>query len=201
MKPLAMLTALVAFATDVQAAPETYVIDNSHTDSRFSYRAMGLANQTHRFDRISGKVVFDAAARTGSADVTIDATSVNTGSSLLDERIQTADFFDTAHHPAITFKSTRMALDGDQPSLAGHLTIKGVIRPVTLAVSNFRCRQDPTFKVDACVARATVTIRRSDFNMGRHAFLVSNDITLDLAIRAVRPESLLRVASRDVVPQ
>lgn len=197
MKRLVTLTALVAFAAAAQAAPETYVIDNSHTSSQFSYRALGLSNQTHRFEKISGRVVFDSAAKTGSADVTIDATSVNTGNTLLNDQIQAADFFDTVNHPAITFKSTRMTLDGEQPSMSGYLTIKGVTRPVTLAVTHFQCMQDPTFKVDTCGANATVTVKRSDFNMGRYAFLVSNDITLNLAIKAVKAQPAMQLASRD----
>lgn len=196
MKRLAMLIALAAFTSSVQAAPETYVIDNNHTSSQFSYRALGLSNQTHQFDRISGKVVFDPAAKTGSADVVIDATSVNTGNSLLNDHIQAADLFDTANHPAITFKSTRMTLDGDEPSMSGNLTIKGVTRPVTLAITYFQCMQDPAFRVDACGANATVTIKRSDFNMGKHAFLVSNDITLNLAIKAVKAQPAVQLASR-----
>jgi polyisoprenoid-binding protein YceI len=197
MKRPALLTVLVAFAAAAQAAPETYVIDNSYTSSQFSYRALGLTNHTHRFEKISGKIVFDHATRTGSAEVTIDATSVNTGQSLLNEQIQAADFFDTARHPAITFKSTQMKLDGEQSSLSGTLTIKGVTLPVTLAVSNVQCMQDPAFKVDACGANATVTVKRSDFNMGKYAFLISNDITLNLAIKAVKAQPALQLASRD----
>jgi polyisoprenoid-binding protein YceI len=197
MRRLATLTALVAFATTAQAAPETYVIDNSQTSSLFSYRTLGVSTQTHRFEKISGKVVLDYAAKTGSADVTIDATSVNTGHVLLDKQIQAADFFDTANHPAITFKSTKMTLDGDQPSLSGDLTIKGVTKPVTLAISYFQCTPDSTFNVDACGATATVTIKRSDFNMGKYALLVSNDITLNLAIKAVKAQPVMQLASRD----
>lgn len=141
----------------------------------------------------------DAAARTGSADVTIDATSVNTGSALLNEHIQAADFFDTAHHPAITFKSTRVILDGDAPSMTGALTIKGVTRSVTLALAGFQCLADPVSKVEACGGRATVTIKRSDFNMGGYAFLVSNDVTLKLAFKAVKPQPAMQLASRDSV--
>lgn len=199
MKRLATFTALVALSASAQAAPETYVIDASHTSSQFSYRYLGLSNQTHRFEKISGKVVFDPAAKTGSADVTIDATSVNTGHPVFNARIQAADFFDTANYPAITFKSSKMTLDGGQPSLAGDLTIKGVTRPVTLAITSFQCMPDPAFKTDACDANATVTIRRSDFNMGKYAMLVSNDITLNLAIKAVKQHAYLQLASRDTV--
>jgi len=198
MKRLVIVTALAAFAATAQAAPETFVIDNSHTYPHFTYNHLGFSNQTHKFDKTSGKVILDRAAKAGSAIVTIDATSVNTGHALFNEHLQAADFFDTAKYPTITFKSDMMAFRGDQPvSLVGDLTIKGVTRPVTLAVSNFQCMQDPTFKLESCGAQATVTIRRSDFNMGKHAFLVSNDITLNLAIKAVKPQSVLQVASRD----
>lgn len=197
MKRFVLLTALVVGAASAEAAPETYVIDSSHTSSQFSYRYLGFSNQTNRFEKISGTLVFDRAAQSGSADVTIDATSVNTGQALLDEQMQASDFFDTANYPVITFKSGKMSLNGEQSSLAGELTIKGVTRPVTLAVSHFRCTQDPTFKVETCGADATVTVRRSDFNMGKYAFLVSNDITLNLALKAVKAQSYMQVASRD----
>lgn len=197
MKRLATFAALVGFAAAVHAAPETYVIDAGLTSSQFSYRTLGVSSQSHRFERIRGKMVFDHATRTGSADVTIDATSVNTGLDALNEKIQTADFFDTANHPAITFKSTRMTIEGDQPSLSGNLTIKGVTRPVTLALSNFQCMQDPALGVDACGAKATVTVRRSDFNMGKHALLISNEITLNLAFWAVRETPPMQLASRE----
>jgi polyisoprenoid-binding protein YceI len=199
MKRLATLFALVVSAASAQAAPETYVIDNSHTSSQFSYRYLGLANQTHRFEKISGKVVFDPVAKTASAEVTIDATSVNTGHALLDEQLQAADFFDTARYPVITFKSSQMTLDGDQPSLSGELTIKGVTRPVTLAVTRFQCQQDPTFGMDSCGATATFTVRRSDFNMAKFALLVSDDITLNLALKVVKAQTYLQLASRDPI--
>lgn len=199
MKRFVMLTALVVCAASAEAAPETYVIDNSRTSSQFSYRYLGLSNQTNRFEKISGTVVLDRDAQSGSADVTIDATSVSTGQAMLDEQMQSADFFDTANYPVITFKSGKMVLNGGQSSLSGELTIKGVTRPVTLAVTHFQCMQDPTFKVETCGANATVTVKRSDFNMGKYAFLVSNDITLSLALKAVKAQSYMQVASRDPI--
>ena len=199
MKRLITSIVLVVCAASAQAAPETYVIDNSRTSSQFSYRYLGLSSLTHRFERISGKVVFDRAAKSGSADVTIDATSVNTGQALLNEQLQAADFFDTANYPVITFKSSKMTLNGEQSSLSGDLTIKGVTRPVTLTVTHFQCMQDPAFNVETCGANATVTVRRSDFNMGKYTFLVSNDITLNLALKALKEQSYLQLASRDPI--
>ena len=189
MKRLALVTALAAFAATAQAAPETFVIDNSHTYPHFSYNHLGFSNQTHKFDKTSGTVVLDRAAKTGSVDVTIDVASINTGYALFNEHIQAEDFFDTANHPTITFKSSKMTFKGDQPvSVAGDLSIKGVTRPVTLAITNFKCMPHPMLKVDACGANATAEIKRSEFNMGKNVPYVSDAVTLSLPIEAVKQQ-------------
>jgi polyisoprenoid-binding protein YceI len=186
MKRLALFTAFAAFAAAAQAAPSTYNIDNSHTYPHFSYSHLGYSTQTHKFDKTSGKVVMDFDAKTGSVDVTIDATSVNTGFALFNEHIQGADFFDTARHPTITFKSSSMNFKGNKPvSLTGDLTIKGVTKPVTLEVTHFKCMPHPMLKAPACGANATTKVKRSDFNMGKNAPFVSDEVTLTLAIEAV----------------
>jgi polyisoprenoid-binding protein YceI len=121
--------------------------------------------------------------------VTIDATSINTGSALFNEHIQAADYFDTAKYPNITFTSDKMAFNGDQPvSLVGDLTIKGVTKPVTLAITHFKCQPHPMLKVEACGANATTQIKRSEFNMGKNAPYVSDEVSLTLAIEAVKEQ-------------
>lgn len=198
MKRLALLTVLVAFTSFAHAAPEIYVIDNSQTSSQFSFNSLGGSSQTHRFDKVSGKVVFDPVSRTGTAEVNIDASSVNTGHRVFNHHLQGASFFDAANHPTITFKSSKAVLDDEETSMTGELTIKGVTQPVTLAISGFQCTQDPVYKVESCGAQATVTVKRSDFNMGKFAFLASNEITLNMAIKAVKMSSLIQLASRDI---
>jgi polyisoprenoid-binding protein YceI len=186
MQRLALVAALAAVSAAAQAAPVTYTIDNSHTYPHFTYNHLGFSNQTHKFDKTSGTVVLDRAAKTGSVEVTIDATSVNTGYALFNEHIQAADYFDTANHPAITFKSSNMSFKGDQPvSVAGDLTIKGVTQPVTLKITHFKCQPHPVLKVEACGANATTAVKRSVFNMGKNVPYVSDDVTLTLAIEAV----------------
>lgn len=186
MKRLALAAALVAASVTAQAAPVTYTIDNSHTYPHFTYNHLGFSNQTHKFDKSSGTVVLDREGGAGSVVVTIDATSVNTGHAVFNEHLQAADFFDTANHPTITFKSNKMAFRGDQPvSLVGDLTIKGVTRPVTLTITHFKCQPHPMLKVDACGANATTQVKRSEFNMGKNVPFVSDEVTLTLAIEAV----------------
>jgi polyisoprenoid-binding protein YceI len=88
-----------------------------------------------------------------------------------------------------------MTLDGEQMNLTGDLTIKGVTKPVTLAVTRFKCSVTAGLQGDTCLANATVTIKRSDFNMGKYAFLASNDVTLSLTIGAVSDQAV-QLASR-----
>lgn len=169
------------------AAPETYVIDNSHTFPRFEYTHLGFSNQVHRFNTTSGKVVIDRAAKTGSVDVLIDAKSVDTGSTVFNGHIQGEGFFDTANFPSITFKSDNLKFDGDKlTSVEGIMTMKGVSKPLTLTVTAFNCKAHPMTKKDACGANATGKLKRSEFNAGKYAPAVSDDVTLTLSIEAVK---------------
>ena len=193
MKSFAALSALVVYAATAQAAPETYNIDNSHTYPHFSYSHLGFSQQTHKFDKTSGKVVLDRAAKTGSVDVVIDTTSVNTGHALFNQHIQGEDYFDTAKYPTITFKSNQMTFKDSQPvSLSGDLTIKGITKPVTLAITHFKCMPHPIVKVEACGANASTQIKRSDFNMSKHVPYVSDEITLTLAIEALKAQPTIQ---------
>lgn len=187
MKRLATVSAVFVIAASAQAEPVTFKIDNSHTYPHFAYNHLGFSKQSHKFDKTSGKVVLDRAAKTGSVDVSIDVASVNTGSALFNAHLQAEDFFNTAQYPTITFKSDKMEFKGEQPvSLTGNLTIKGVTKPVTLTMTHFKCQPHPMLKVEACGANATTEIKRSDFNMGKNAPYVSDEVTLTLAIEAVK---------------
>ena len=171
------------------AAPVTYTIDPTHTYPRFSYSHFGFSKQLSRFNKTSGTVVLDKAAKTGSVDVTIDMKSVDTGSDLFDQHIQGADFLDTANHPTATFKSTKVVFDGDKPArVEGNLTIKGVTKPVTLNVTSFLAKPHPMLKKDALGANATAMIKRSDFNAGKYAPNVGDEVTLEIAIEAIKAD-------------
>lgn len=169
------------------AAPETYTLDNKHTFPRFSYSHFGYSTQLSRFDKTTGTIVIDRAAKTGSMDITIDTTSVDTGSTLFDEHIQGPNFLDTAQFPTATFKSTTMRFKGATPvSVAGELTLKGITRPLTLKIESFKCMPHPILKKDACGANATAMLRRTEFNMGKYAPNVGDEVTLSIAVEAVR---------------
>ncbi|HEX8986365.1 MAG TPA: YceI family protein [Rhodocyclaceae bacterium] len=187
MKRIALFAAVAALAGSALAQPETYVIDGNHTFPRFSYSHLGYSTQLSRFNKTSGTVVWDRAAHTGAVDVVIDMKSVDTGSSVFDGHIQGADYLDTAHYPTATFKSTAVHFDGDKPvAIDGNLTIKGITRPVTLSVTSFLAMPHPMLKREAIGANATTTIKRSEFNAGKYAPYVGDDVTIGLALEAVQ---------------
>jgi polyisoprenoid-binding protein YceI len=191
MQKLTKLTAALIFAAvaaaPALAAPETYVVDGNHTFPRFSYNHLGYSIQMSRFDKATGTVTLDKAAKTAAVDIVIDTKSVNTGSATFNEHIQGEDFLDTAKHPTATFKSTKVNFDGDKPaSIEGNLTLKGVTKPVTLTVTNFKAAPHPMLKKDAIGANATTKVKRTDFNMGKNVPYVGDEVTIDIAIEAVK---------------
>ncbi len=189
MKKTLPLAFAAILSGSVIAAPTTYVIEGSHTMPRFEYSHFGYSTQQSRFDKTSGAITIDRAAKTGTLDITIDATSINTGYALFNEHIQDKDFFDTANFPTISFQSEDLVFVGEDISAVnGKLTIKGVSQPVTLTLSSFLCMPHPMVKREACGATATATVKRSDFNMGKHAPYVSDEILLTIPVEAIKQE-------------
>lgn len=189
MMTFKQLSAALALATlaagSTLAAPVSYTVDSSHTFPRFSYSHFGYSTQLSSFGKTTGTVVFDAQAKTGSVDIVIDTTTVNTGFADFNGHIQGEDFLDTAKFPKATFKSSKVVFEGDKPSaIEGQLTIKGVTKPVTLTVTSFQSMPHPMMKVPALGANAFVTIKRSEFNAGKYAPYVGDDVRIDIAIEA-----------------
>ncbi len=186
VKFIPALALLAGLAAPVLAAPQTYVIDNTHTYPHFSYDHLGFSKQVVRFNETSGKVVFDKEAKTGSVDIVINMKSIDTGFATFDEHIQANDYLDTAKYPRATFKSTKDEFDGDKPSkIHGDLTIKDVTKPVTLTVTSFKAVPHPMLKKDAIGANAHTIINRSEFNAGKTAPFVSDEVRIDIGLEAV----------------
>ena len=184
---LAVAAALATLSAATFAAPETFVIDGSHTFPRFSYSHFGFSTQLSRFNKTSGKIVLDKEAKTGSVDVVIDTKSVDTGFDLFNGHIQGEDFLSTEKFPTATFKSTKVRFEGDKPvAVEGDLTIKGVTKPVTLALTSFILQPHPMLKKDAIGANATTKISRTEFGAGKYAPNVGDEVTIDLSVEAIK---------------
>jgi polyisoprenoid-binding protein YceI len=191
MTKLNRIAAALAFAslaaTTAMAAPKTFEVDGSHTFPRFAYSHFGYSIQISRFDNTTGTVVFDADAKTGSVDITIDMKSVNTGFVDFNGHIQGEDFLDTAKFPKATFKSTKVNFQDGKPAfIEGQLTIKGITKAVTLTVTSFQAMAHPMLKKDAIGANAFTVIKRSEFNAGKYAPYVGDEVRIEIALEAIQ---------------
>ena len=191
MQKLTQLTAALILASAVAApafaAPETFVVDGTHTFPRFSYSHFGFSTQLSHFNKTTGKVVLDKAAKTATVDIEIDTKSVDTGYATFNEHIQGEDFLDTAKYPTATFKSSKVVFEGDKPvAIEGQLTLKGVTKSVTLTVSSYKAMPHPMMKKDAIGANAWTVVKRSEFNAGKYAPNVGDEVRIDIAIEAIK---------------
>lgn len=161
---LAVAAATAMTAGAAQAA--NYAIDPTHTFVTFEIGHFGASTNRGRFDKKQGSVEFDRAAKTGKVDITIDTTSVNTGTPAFDKHLQSADLFDAAKHPTIKFVSDKFSFNGDKVSeVTGQLTLLGKTAPVTLKATQFNCYDSPMLKREVCGGDFETTIDRTQWGM------------------------------------
>lgn len=170
----------------------TYQIDASHSTAAFTVRHMMVTNVSGAFGKLAGTVEFDPANPSASKiDVTIEAASVDTRNPKRDEHLRSADFFDVANHPTITFRSTKVERTGqDRYRVTGNLTIRGVTKEVTLEVET-----TPEIQAQGTArfgASATTRINRKDFgvNWDRRldtgGVVVSDEVRINIDVALIR---------------
>jgi polyisoprenoid-binding protein YceI len=183
---LAAVATLLAGAAQAETA--AYAIDPTHTFATFEITHFGASTNRGRFDKKEGSVQLDRAAKSGKVDITIDTTSINTGTAAFDKHLQSADLFDTAKHPTIKFTSDKFSFKGDKVSeVAGNLTLLGKTLPVTLKASQFNCYQSPMLKREVCGGDFEATIDRTAFGMNYGiAWGFPKDVRLVIQVEAVK---------------
>ena len=143
-----------------------YVVEPTHTSVHWRLSHSGLSTYTARFDKISGSITFDPKNPTASsADIAIEAKSVNTGLPEFDAKIA-KDVFKAEANPLITFKSTKLVSTSPTTgTMTGDLTLAGVTKPVTLNVVYNNGRINPFAKVQNIGFSASGSFKRSDFGV------------------------------------
>ena len=167
---------------------QTWQIDSAHSGIHFSVRHLVIAKVRGQFSRWTGALtVPDGDFSQASVDVTIDATSIETGVADRDGHLVSADFFDVATFPELTFVSTSVERDGDSWEITGDLTIKDITKEVVLKANllGFAPGMRPgTFLTGW---EATTTIKKSDFGLAGPAMLqkaLGDDVALTINIEA-----------------
>jgi len=168
MKSILLAGALGLAVSVAYAAPTKYDIDPDHTYPTFEADHMGgLSVLRGTFKSTSGSITLDKAAKAGTIDITIDATSLAfTNDKLSEHAKKDPKMFDVAKYPTVTFKGKLSKFSGENPTEAtGDLTLHGVTKPVTLKINQFLCKQHPMKKKEVCGADVSGTINRYDFGV------------------------------------
>jgi polyisoprenoid-binding protein YceI len=172
---------------------ERWEIDGSHSSIHFSVRHLVIAKVRGQFTRWNGAVdVPDGDFSRASANIVIDAASIDTGVPDRDAHLKSPDFFDVARFPELTFVSRSIEPAGDDRfRLTGELTIKGETRLVTLDVEDAGRAKDPYGNTRAAFSAKT-SVDRKDFGLTWNQALetggvmVGDRITIEIEIEAVR---------------
>jgi polyisoprenoid-binding protein YceI len=182
--------ALVAGAAEAQ--PASWTIDAAHSSATFGIRHMMVATVRGQFNAMSGAVeVVGNDPTTAKVNVTIDAASIDTRDAKRDEHLKSADFFDIAKFPTLTFVSKKVerAAEG-KLRMVGDLTIHGVTREVAFDVQGPSPEvKDPWGNTRVGLV-ATTSINRKEFGLTWNkaleagGVLVGEDvaITIDVAL-------------------
>src|SRR5439155_6703890 len=178
--------ALAAIPFPATAAADSYPLDPLHTSISFAIDHLGLSMIHGRFGKYSGKITIDRAAKTGSVDLVVETASVDTNDNdkgnrprSRDEHLRSADFFNSAEFPRMTYKSTNVVFNGDTPTLVhGDLTLLGVTKPVAITVDRFKCNPATATAKERCGGSASARIKRSDFGMKRGIPSIGDDVLL-----------------------
>jgi polyisoprenoid-binding protein YceI len=161
------ITLLFSLFVPVFASAATWAIDPDHSNVGFKVRHLMVSNVKGNFDKHVGTVVIDDKDITKSkVDVTIDTASINTNVAKRDEHLRSADFFDVAKYPTITFASKKVAKVGkDGLKVTGDLTLHGVTKEVVLNVEGLSNESKDPWGAIRRGATATTKINRKDFGL------------------------------------
>jgi polyisoprenoid-binding protein YceI len=187
----------ILLSTSGIAATTSWHIDPAHSSASFKVKHMMISDVSGSFRDIQGTVVIDEAdLRQSKVDVTIAATSVDTGIQKRDDHLRSADFFDVAKYPTLKFKSKLIKeVTGDILTLVGDLTIHGVTKEVELQVTGPTSEaKDPWGNIRKAV-KATTVINRKDFGLTYNAaletggVLVGEEVKIELDVQFIKQTS------------
>ena len=184
MKKISLILALIAvFLTFNLNAQSVWKQDPNHSKLGFVVTHLSIADVTGYF------TTFDVTVNSSQADfsdavieMTADINTINTGIEARDKHLKSADFFDAATYPTMTFKSTSIEKSGDKTfKLKGNLTMHGVTKEITVELIHRGTIQNPMANnADVAGLQILGTIKRSDFNIGSTFpdFAISDEVRI-----------------------
>jgi polyisoprenoid-binding protein YceI len=195
-----ILLATTAIAASPAFAAE-FAVDTAHSSANFSVRHMMVSNARGDFAGVTGKIVWDGDPKTASVEATIDASTVDTGVDKRDEHLRSADFFDVAKYPTLTFKSRKVESAGTgRLKITGDLTMRGVTKEVVLDVEGPTAEfKNPWGKI-VIGASASTTVKRTDFGLTWNKALetggvvVGDDVKIAIELELIKADAPAKAA-------
>ena len=165
---------------EVQAG--SFAVDPNHSQVGFTLSHMGFSNFTGRLSNVTGTLTLAGGDHAASKlSVTIPASSISTPVDKLNEELKSADWFDAAKFPAITFTSTKVTSTGPtSATITGDLTLHGVTKPITLTAHFVGAGTNPLSKKYTVGFDATGTVKRSEFGVTKYVPLIGDEVELSL---------------------
>ncbi|HUR40039.1 MAG TPA: YceI family protein [Verrucomicrobiae bacterium] len=178
--------ALCSLALPVAAKPENFAIDVDHTYPSLEFSHMGISLWRGKFNKTSGSIALDRAAKAGTVDIVVDTKSIDFGHDAMNEHAVGDGWLNTAKFPTMAYKG-KLVFKGDAvDEVKGDLTLMGVTRPVTLKVLSFKCIQHPYYKREACGADAEGEIHRGEFGLTKGADGDAGKVKLKIQVEALK---------------
>ena len=190
----AMLTIAIMAVPSLANAAQ-WSIDADHSNVGFKVRHLMVSNVRGSFEKYSGSVDINEKDITKSKlEATIDAASINTNVQKRDEHLRSADFFDVAKYPTMSFVSKKWTQAGNGAlKVTGDLTIHGVTREVILDVAPFsKESKDPWGNLRSGTS-ATTTINRKDFGLVWNKALELGGVTVGDEVNIALEVELIKV--------
>lgn len=180
-----LLIALLA-SLSASAFADTFTIEPSHTYPSFEADHLGISVWRGKFTKTSGTIELDRAAKTGSVNIVVDASSVDFGHAKMNEHAKSEEMFNVAKFPNATFKG-KMKFNGDTPvAVEGDFTMLGVTKPMTMNITKFKCIIHPFFKKEVCGADASAEFKRSDFGLNYGLPKFAPEVKLAIQVEAIK---------------
>jgi polyisoprenoid-binding protein YceI len=160
-----LLAAAIAGISFCALGADIYSVDTDHTYPSLEFSHMGISTWRGKFTKTSGKITLDRAAKTGTADIRVDVTSIDFGHSIMKRFALSEDWLNPEKFPTMTYKGA-IVFKGDTPdAVDGQLTLLGVTRPLRLKINSFKCIEHPMFKREVCGADAEGEMNRLEWGM------------------------------------
>lgn len=168
-------------------------LDNKHATVAFAIKHMGIFTVRGQFKSLAGTVETDDQGKPSKIEVSIDASSIETGEPQRDGHLRSPDFLDAEQYPTLRFTSTQIeSLGGTNYKIYGDLTIREITKPVVLEAELTQAIKDP-WGLNRIGGAAEGKLNRKDWDLTWNqvlelgALLVGEEVKFNIEVEAVAP--------------